>query len=780
MAVELATGFVSLTVSARGIQNDIAKEFKGADKIAGDAGKQAGGEFGQKFSDGATSGDKVAASSRELGTKLAKGLAVAGAAVAAFSIHAAHSFTEATSAVKAFQRVAGGTFEDASRLVFLFKRLGIEPELATKAIGLLSRNLATGKVDLEKYGVTVKRNADGSVNMKDAIVDLAGALHGLNANQRAAAVFEIFGRSGQQLLPILAKTKGELSEIFALAAKDHQVFGKKDIEQADSYKKSLAELNAAWGGLQAQLGKAVIPILKGVTDTLTPLTQLIADNAGALTKLGAIAGGPALAAIGAIFITQKALDFAPATKKILEFAKGLRTAGTAAEGLKGSLAGLALGTIIVAGFLALGKAIGYFDDQQTKVQKNAPRWAQAVVASSLAAGHSVADAREKFAALGKQIDATQKLQTAVVHSTSQGAQAWSKYGKTLQDVFERGRALTTHLGDLNARHAALGRTIDLLSGSQEKQVKTTAASREIASALSQTILDTAAKSGTYAAAQERLAQATARASAASRDDKGAKKELQDAINGVANAQERMNNAVLASVDASLAAQSAELTLTQAIKDHADGLTLAQDASALAKAKVEQWNQALILAGKPPLDAKTATDIYRQSLVDTAKQFPETAAALIPLIAQIDDAKRAASEAQGDYPVKVPVQITGIPELDALNSRIAALHDKDIRITVNGQKFLVPFLLARPGLASGGPVIQGQSYVVGEKGPELFTPNTNGRILSHADSMARLMPAGGDGNPIVVNLVVDGQVLARTVQKVNGRNGRNADRVSTGR
>ena len=35
-------------------------------------------------------------------------------------------------------------------------------------------------------------------------------------------------------------------------------------------------------------------------------------------------------------------------------------------------------------------------------------------------------------------------------------------------------------------------------------------------------------------------------------------------------------------------------------------------------------------------------------------------------------------------------------------------------------------------AEGGPVKAGGSYIVGERGPEMFTPNTGGRITSNSD------------------------------------------------
>ena len=45
------------------------------------------------------------------------------------------------------------------------------------------------------------------------------------------------------------------------------------------------------------------------------------------------------------------------------------------------------------------------------------------------------------------------------------------------------------------------------------------------------------------------------------------------------------------------------------------------------------------------------------------------------------------------------------------------------------------LLGAPGRSHGGPVAEGRSYVVGERGPELFVPSTGGRI-EPAQSKAR--------------------------------------------
>jgi outer membrane murein-binding lipoprotein Lpp len=50
-------------------------------------------------------------------------------------------------------------------------------------------------------------------------------------------------------------------------------------------------------------------------------------------------------------------------------------------------------------------------------------------------------------------------------------------------------------------------------------------------------------------------------------------------------------------------------------------------------------------------------------------------------------------------------------------------------------------------ATGGPVVKGEAYIVGDGGkPEVFVPNSNGRILPDASALARhAVAAGGSGS-----------------------------------
>lgn len=68
-----------------------------------------------------------------------------------------------------------------------------------------------------------------------------------------------------------------------------------------------------------------------------------------------------------------------------------------------------------------------------------------------------------------------------------------------------------------------------------------------------------------------------------------------------------------------------------------------------------------------------------------------------------------------------------------------------------------------GRASGGPVNAGTTYLVGEKGPELFTPGISGNIIPNNKI------SGGSGNGSVFNITVNGALdpegVARTIVNV---------------
>lgn len=90
-------------------------------------------------------------------------------------------------------------------------------------------------------------------------------------------------------------------------------------------------------------------------------------------------------------------------------------------------------------------------------------------------------------------------------------------------------------------------------------------------------------------------------------------------------------------------------------------------------------------------------------------------------------------------------------IDALNAVTGVVH--------------VPAIPHIPYLAKGGTARAGQSYVVGENGPELFEPGTTGRVVSNDSAFG-----GGDINPIVQVFIGDRELtdIVDTRVKINNR------------
>lgn len=68
-----------------------------------------------------------------------------------------------------------------------------------------------------------------------------------------------------------------------------------------------------------------------------------------------------------------------------------------------------------------------------------------------------------------------------------------------------------------------------------------------------------------------------------------------------------------------------------------------------------------------------------------------------------------------------------------------------QIAASNMSSIVDAIVNLPGKAAGGPVRRGQPYIVGERRPEVFIPDSNGRIIP------RVQAPGGSGVTVIVNV-----------------------------
>jgi hypothetical protein len=117
---------------------------------------------------------------------------------------------------------------------------------------------------------------------------------------------------------------------------------------------------------------------------------------------------------------------------------------------------------------------------------------------------------------------------------------------------------------------------------------------------------------------------------------------------------------------------------------------------------------------------------------------------------------------------VVILITGFSQLVGFMSK-AYDQAKKVVDLINNNKDLfgasagvLPFVIAKiAGKATGGPVTGGTPYIVGENGPELFTPSGNGFITPNN----RLGGSSGNTFNITVNGAIDSEGTARSIINV---------------
>jgi hypothetical protein len=660
MAVELGTGYVTITASAKGIKQSIVSELQGVETAASTAGAKSGTSFAAKFSSllggrvqSAVGGQaqevagifqklngestKLASSQSQAGTAslgLATGLKVAAGAAAVFTAgklvkflgDSVHSYTDLASQVRSYQRVTGASAEESSKMVFALNTLGISADKGGTSMFRLAQRIGQGKVNLSKYGVEVKKTADGNVDLEGTLLSISDAYNATHdPAQRAALLMDSFGRSGKDLIPVLARGREGIKELFDEAGRTNHILDQGDLDRAKQFQLATHELSQTFEGLQVKAGNALTPFLTDITEVITDVVQL-ADKLGVFDAIG----------------TTLQAGFSPVVSTIEAIKKVSDTIGLTQANTDSKL----------------GQAQKYLADQQSKY------------ADLVNEGN------------GKSAEAL-RLRKEII-------------------------AVTKYLGPAEKELA---------------DISVTAADRK-------------------AAAEERHKQAVER-------------ETQ--------AIENRNNATIASFSSAIQAIQSTNQLASEVGHLNDGtaqsvdsLTLQQDALNTAGAKAQAATDNFEALNGRQATAQEKAGFFRQALIDLGNQFPQLIPLILGYIQKLD---------------AIPPEKTTSITADTATAETSLKRIIDLKTQV-GSPVTVP---VRGGnsifRAAGGPVSAGSPYIVGEEGWEVFVPDTSGTIIPHgAASTGAPIAAGGTVGTIQVAVQLDGQTIARSVHKVDGRNG----------
>lgn len=224
----------------------------------------------------------------------------AGLAIAKFVGDAVNEFADLAIQVRDFSRATGIAVRESSMLLEAFELLGVDAGTAQAAMFKLGRAIATSGDKLAEFGVKVAKGRDGSVDLRETLLNLSDAYNSTDdATKRANLVFTAFGKSGAKLVPILAAGRQEIERLTA-AADDFGTITESDIRAAEQLRISQRQLKDSFEDVKVAIGRSVVPALTEMLTTLNDTFKVVTDVGGKIKGVFDDLPGPIKTVVGEV------------------------------------------------------------------------------------------------------------------------------------------------------------------------------------------------------------------------------------------------------------------------------------------------------------------------------------------------------------------------------------------------------------------------------------------------------------------------------------------------
>ena len=244
-----------------------------------------------------------------LGAALGGALSVA--AVGKFAGDSIKAFEETGKATIKLQRYMGSTAEDASRLGHAFTMTGIDTDMATRALGIFSKNstnagdsltefeskqaaaLASGKpfhgtlkgnaAAFATLGVNIRGPKGELASMGDLLPQVAEQFMNMkDGPEKTALALKLFGRNGMAMMPFLSKGAAGVKALMQESDKLGTTLSTKDLKAVKEATLNKRKMGEAIKGLQIAIGKNLLPVIQKM---VTWFTERIVPAIGRVIKL---------------------------------------------------------------------------------------------------------------------------------------------------------------------------------------------------------------------------------------------------------------------------------------------------------------------------------------------------------------------------------------------------------------------------------------------------------------------------------------------------------------
>ncbi|AWW25945.1 phage tail protein [Acetobacterium sp. KB-1] len=296
------------------LENEVNKNEKALDGLEdgfNDAERQAG-QFEKAIDRAGNQADNSSNKFSSLGGILkGVGIAMGSAfvAVGAAAVSSAKSLTDMTVGAAAYademittSTVAGVSVESLQAYQYAAELVDVSMETLTGSMAKQTRSMSSardGSADMiaayERLGVSVS-NADGTLrNGEDVYWETIDALGRMEEGaERDALAMEIFGRSAQELNPLIAQGSAGIAELTDEAKQMGAVMSDETIAQLGKFDDTLQRLNAGSSAAKNALGTVLLPQLQLLADDgvtlLGEFTKGLQEAGGDFDKISEVIG----------------------------------------------------------------------------------------------------------------------------------------------------------------------------------------------------------------------------------------------------------------------------------------------------------------------------------------------------------------------------------------------------------------------------------------------------------------------------------------------------------
>lgn len=267
------------------------------------------------------------------------GATIGGALGAGAFITLAKNTIDAAEAMSELSARSGVSVESLAGFQYAATQTGASTEDFAKAIKFLNKNISeagTGNKALRSLfqDLGMDAAAEGAINAEQALLQLADVFPRLNDADKVRVAMDLLGKSGEALVPALSGGRSELEEMIATGQRLNPIT-QEQAKLADDFKDSVARLSTA-------LGVSLLPLLDRLLPILESMNNDMADSAGKSSVMST-----AMAGLGKVFETVVVMGS--------EVAFVLRGVGTEIGGIAAQIGALA--RFDLGGFRSIGKAM---------------------------------------------------------------------------------------------------------------------------------------------------------------------------------------------------------------------------------------------------------------------------------------------------------------------------------------------------------------------------------------------------------------------------------------